>query len=36
MNTGLSLSFGFLPFKDNEDVNLSFQYGYSSTDITDT
>ena len=32
---GLNLSFGFLPFKDNEDVSLSFQYGYSSTDISD-
>lgn len=33
-NTGLSLSLGFLPFKDNEDINLAFQYSYSSTDIS--
>jgi outer membrane protein insertion porin family len=33
-NTGLSLSLGFLPFKDNEDVSLAFQYSYSSTDIS--
>jgi len=34
-NQGLSLSLGFLPFKDNEDVSLGFQYSYSRTDITD-
>jgi outer membrane protein insertion porin family len=34
-NTGFSLSCGFLPFKDNEDVNLSFSYSYTSTDIKD-
>jgi len=34
-NQGLSLSFGFLPFKNNEDVSLGFQYSYSKTDITD-
>jgi len=34
-NTGLTLSLGFLPFKDNENVNLSFQYGYSQSKIKD-
>jgi outer membrane protein insertion porin family len=33
-NTGFSLSLGFLPFKDNEDVNLAFLYSLSSTDIS--
>jgi outer membrane protein insertion porin family len=33
-NQGLSLSLGFLPFKDNEDVTLAFQYSYSKTDIS--
>ncbi len=33
-NTGLSLSLGILPFKDNEDVSLSWQYSYSTTDIS--
>jgi outer membrane protein insertion porin family len=34
-NQGLALSFGFLPFKNIEDLILSFKYGYSSTDISD-
>jgi len=34
-NQGLSLFFGFLPFKNDEDLTLSFKYGYSSTDISD-
>ncbi|HPD60154.1 MAG TPA: outer membrane protein assembly factor BamA [Thermodesulfobacteriota bacterium] len=34
-NQGLSLTFGFLPIKNNEDVSLSFQFGYSTTDISD-
>ncbi|HJX31987.1 MAG TPA: outer membrane protein assembly factor BamA, partial [Thermodesulfobacteriota bacterium] len=33
-NTGLSLSLGILPFKNNEDVSLSWQYSYSTTDIS--
>jgi len=34
-NQGLGLNFGFLPFgKDREEYNLSFQYKYSSVDIS--
>ena len=34
-NQGLSLNFGFLPFKNNENWNLNFKYRFSSTEITD-
>jgi outer membrane protein insertion porin family len=34
-NQGLSLSLGILPFKNNEDVSLAWQYSYSTTDISD-
>jgi outer membrane protein insertion porin family len=34
VNTGLSLTFGFLPFKDDENVSMAFQYSFSGTDVT--